>query len=338
MSIVPSPKPRIAAVFAVLLSTSSAFAADPLPSWNETPAKRAILAFVARVVKEGGPDFVPVVDRIAAFDNDGTLWSEQPCYVQAAFAVDRLKALAAEHPEWKEKPPFKAVLEKGLEGIATLSPQEIVEVVAATHTGMDSEAFTKLVKDWLATARHPKFGKPYTEVVYQPMLELLEYLRANGFKTYIVSGGGVEFMRPWVEQVYGVPPEQVVGSSVKVRYEERDGKPVLIRLPEISFVNDRAGKPDGIHRAAGRRPIAAFGNSDGDYELLRWATAGPGPRLGLIVHHTDADREYAYDRDSHVGRLAKALDAAPSRGWLVVDMKADWKTVFPFRDDTGRKP
>ncbi|MDR3621236.1 MAG: HAD family hydrolase [Paludisphaera borealis] len=320
-----------AAVLLTSLLSAPAFADDPLASWNESPTKRAVVSFVERVTKQGGPDFVPVADRVAAFDNDGTLWSEQPTYVQAAFLIDRVKALAAEHPDWKDKQPFKSVIENGLEGTWTLSTHQVVEIVAATHTGMDVDAFQRIVEDWLTTAEHPRFKKPYTELVYQPMLELLAYLRANGFKTYIVSGGGVEFMRPWAERVYGVPPEQVVGSSVKVRYEEREGKPVLIRLPEVAFIDDRAGKPDGIYRAAGRRPIAAFGNSDGDYELLRWTTAGPGPRLGLIVHHTDADREWAYDRNSHSGRLAKALDEAPARGWLVVDMKNDWKTVFRFQ-------
>jgi phosphoserine phosphatase len=305
---------------------------DRLPSWNEGQSKRAIVEFVGRVTKEGGPDFVPVPERIATFDNDGTLWAEQPTYVQVAFTLDRIKALAETHPEFRNKPLFKAALEGDIKTILAGTPRDRLELLAASHAGMTTEEFERIVADWLATARHPRFHKPYTELVYLPMLELLACLRANGFKTYIVSGGGREFMRPWAEKVYGIPPEQVVGSAIKVRYELRDGQPALVRLPEIEFVDDKAGKPEGIHRAIGRRPIAAFGNSDGDYEMLRWTSAGPGPRLGLIVHHTDAAREWAYDRNSPVGRLAKALDDAPRYGWIVVDMKRDWKRVFPFDD------
>ncbi len=338
---VPRPSHYRAALAALLVvvfglasgsNTSGAQAqADPLPSWNDGPAKKAVLDFVARVTKEGGPDFVPPAERIAVFDNDGTLWSEQPAYFQAAFVNDRVKALADKHPEWKEKQPFKGVLEGDLKAVLAGGEKALVELVMATHAGMTTEEFETTVKDWLATARHPKFKRPYTDLVFQPMLELLAYLRQSGFKTYIVSGGGIEFMRPWVEKVYGVPPEQVVGSSIKVKYELRDGKPVLLRLPEIDFIDDKAGKPVGIHKFIGRRPVAAFGNSDGDYEMLVWTTAGKGPRFGLIVHHTDAEREWAYDRDSHVGRLDKALDEAPRRGWVVVDMKKDWKVIYPFR-------
>jgi hypothetical protein len=309
---------------------SQARSADALPSWNDGPPKRAILDFVARVIKEGGPDFVAPADRLAVFDNDGTLWTEQPMYVQLAFALDRVKALAPEHPDWKEKQPFKAVLDGDHKALAAAGEHGLVELLGATHAGMTPDVFDGIVRDWLATARHPRFHRPYTELVYQPMLELLAFLRANGFKTYIVSGGGIEFMRPWAAKVYGIPPEQVVGSSIKLKYELRDGKPTLLRLPAVNFVDDKAGKPVGIQQHIGRRPIAAFGNSDGDYEMLRWTTAGPGPRFGLIVHHTDAVREYAYDRDTHFGRLVQALDEAPKWGWTVVSMKDDWRVIYSF--------
>jgi phosphoserine phosphatase len=312
------------------IAQPAAAAQDPLPSWNAGPVKDAIVRFVDAVTKEGTPDFVPVPERIAAFDNDGTLWPEQPYYVQVAFALDRVKALAAKHPEWRDRTPFKQVLAGDLEALLKGSPRDRLELLAASHAGMTTEAFETIVKDWLAAAKHPRFDRPYTELVYQPMLELLAYLRANGFKTYIVSGGGVEFMRPWVERVLGIPPEQVVGSRIKVRYEVRDGKPALLRLAEIDFIDDKAGKPVGIHQVIGRRPIAAFGNSDGDFEMLEWTTAGAGRRFGLIVHHTDGEREWAYDRESLCGRLSKALDEAPSRGWVVVDMKRDWKKVYTF--------
>jgi hypothetical protein len=307
-------------------------AADPLPSWNDGPSKAAILDFVARTTKPGGPDFVPSAERIATFDNDGTLWCEQPMYVQLAFALDRVKSLAPQHPEWKDKEPFASVLKGNLKGVTASGEKGLVEMIMATHAGMTSDEFAKVASDWLATAKHPKFGRSYTECVYQPMLELLTHLRVNGFKTFIVSGGGIEFMRPWSERVYGIPPEQVVGSSGKLQYELRGDTPVLLKLPEINLIDDKAGKPVGIQQHIGRRPIAAFGNSDGDYEMLRWATADAAagkPRLGLIVHHTDADREYAYDRESHIGRLDKALDEAPRRGWVVVDMQRDWKVIYP---------
>jgi hypothetical protein len=303
---------------------------DPLPSWNEGPAKAAVVSFVARVTTEGTPEFVPLFDRIAAFDNDGTLWVEQPIYTQGAFVTHRVRALAAAHPEWTREQPFKAILEGDMKHVLAGGAAAAVSLVAATHAGMTTEEFEKLVVDWLASARHPRFGRPYTELVYHPMLELLAYLRANGFKTFIVSGGGVDFMRPWTGRTYGVPREQVVGSSIRLKYELRDGEPIVMRLPEVDFIDDRAGKPVGIQKGIGLRPIAAFGNSDGDYEMLRWTTAGKGARFGLIVHHTDALREYAYDRQSLVGRLDKALDEAPTRGWIIVDMKKDWKKVFPF--------
>lgn len=312
-------------------AASQALAADPLPSWNDGPTKQAVIAFVRRVTTEGGPDFVPVPERIATIDNDGTLWSEQPTYTQVAFAFDRVRALADKHPEWREKRPFKAVIEGDMKTVLAGTVRDRAEIIAASHAGMTPDQFDGIVKDWLAAAKHPRFKRPYTDLVFQPMLELLDYLRANGFKTFIVSGGGVEFMRPWSGRVYGIPPEQVVGSTIKVKYEVRDGLPVLIRQPEVEFIDDKAGKPEGIQRAIGRRPIAAFGNSDGDYEMLRWTTAGSGPRFGLIVHHTDAEREWAYDRHSVVGRLDRALDEAPERGWAVVDMKRDWKVIYPFQ-------
>jgi phosphoserine phosphatase len=303
---------------------------DPLPSWNEGATKKAIVDFVAAVTTFGGPDYVSPDDRIATFDNDGTLWTEQPMYTQLAFALDRVKALAQLHPDWKDKQPFKAVLEGDLKSLAEAGEHGLVELVMATHAGMTADEFTKIVTDWLATAKHPRFKKPYTKLVYQPMLELLAYLRANGFKTYIVSGGGIEFMRPWSKDIYGVPPEQVVGSSIKTEFEMRDGRPTLVRLPEINFIDDKAGKPVGINQYIGRRPLAAFGNSDGDLQMLQWTTlAGGGRRFGLIVHHTDAEREYAYDRKATFGKLDKALDAASANQWTVVDMKRDWKVVFP---------
>jgi hypothetical protein len=307
----------------------TASAAGFLGSWNEGSAKRNIVEFVQRVTSTGSADFLPVPERIAVFDNDGTLWIEKPVYVQLAFALDRVKALAPEHPEWRNQQPFKAVLEGDLQAVFEGGERTLLELVMATHAGMTTEAFAGVVQDWLAVARHPRFNRPYTELVYQPMLELLAYLRANGFKTFIVSGGGIEFMRPWAEKVYGIPPEQVVGSSIKTRFELRDGRPVLVRLPEIHFIDDKAGKPVGIHMHIGRRPTAAFGNSDGDLQMLQWTSAGAGARLALIVHHTDADREYAYDRESSVGRLDKALVEARKHGWAVVDIKQDWKQVFP---------
>jgi hypothetical protein len=317
-------------VFSVyLLLAQSAFAADPLPSWNDGPSKAAITAFVSKVATKDGPDYVPVSERIAVFDNDGTLWCEQPMYVQMTFVLDRIKALAEKHPEWKDRQPFKAVLERDLKSLAAAGEKGLAELVMASHAGMTVDEFEEIVGDWLKTAKHPKFQRPYTECVYQPMLELLAYLRANGFKTYIVSGGGIEFMRPWSERVYGVPPEQVIGSSIQTKYELRDGKPVLVRLPEVDFIDDKAGKPVGIRKFIGRRPIMAFGNSDGDFEMLEWTTSGSGPRFGLIVHHTDEQREYAYDRNSSFGRLVRGLDEGPKRGWTIVDMKRDWKIIFP---------
>jgi hypothetical protein len=313
-----------------LATASIAHAAGELPSWNDGQAKQAITAFVARVSKPGTPDFVPVTERIAVFDNDGTLWAEQPLYFQFLFAIDRVKALSPKHPEWKDKEPFASVLKGDVKSALAGGEHALMEMAMATHAGMTTEEFEKIVKDWIATAKHPVTKRPYTEMVYQPMLELLAYLRANGFKTFIVSGGGIEFMRPWTEKVYGIPPEQIVGSSIKTKFELRDGKPVLVRLPELNFIDDKAGKPVGIQQHIGRRPIAAFGNSDGDLQMLQWTAAGPGPRFCLYIHHTDAKREWAYDRESSIGRLDKGLDEAAAKGWTVVSMKDDWKRVFAF--------
>jgi len=321
---------RIAIGWLVVLCLSSlSVAQQSLPSWNDGKTRQAIEAFVERVTTPGSADFVPPAERIAVFDNDGTLWSEQPMYVQLAFALDRVKALAPEHPEWKDQAPFNAVLTGDLKALGAAGERGLMELLLATHAGMTSDEFEKVVKDWIATAKHPIYQRPYTECVYQPMRELLEYLRAHEFKTYIVSGGGIEFMRPWSEAVYGIPPEQVIGTSIKLKYVLQDGRPVLVRLPEIDFIDDKAGKPVGIHRQIGRRPIFAAGNSDGDFEMLEYTTAGEGARFGLLLHHTDGQRETAYDRQSPFGRLDKALDAAPQRGWTVIDMRQDWKLVFP---------
>ncbi len=310
---------------------ASALAADPLPSWNQGVSKDNIMAFVDKVTKQGGQDFVPESERIAVFDNDGTLWSEKPVYFQLLFAMDRVKTLAAKHPEWKTTQPFKAVLENDQAALAKSGEKGLLKIIAATHAGLTTSEFQQVVSDWLATAKHPKFNRPFTELVYQPMLELLDYLRANGFKTYIVSGGGIEFMRPWVEKVYGIPPEQVVGSSIKTEFQNNDGKMALVRLPEIDFIDDKEGKPVGIQKFIGRRPLAAFGNSDGDWQMLQWTAAGDGPRFMSLVHHTDDKREWAYDKDSHVGKLDKALTQAEEEGWTVADMKNDWKVIYPFQ-------
>lgn len=282
-----------------------------------------------KVTKKDSPDFVPPNERIATFDNDGTLWAEQPMYFQLLFALDRVKALAPQHPEWKEKEPFASLLKGDVKGALAGGEHAMLDIVMATHAGMTTEEFEKLVKDWIAIAKHPKTARPYTEMVYQPMLEVLDYLRGQGFKTFIVSGGGIEFMRPWVEKVYGIPPEQVVGSSIKTRFEIRNGNPILVRLSELNFIDDKEGKPIGINSRIGRRPIAAFGNSDGDLQMLQWTTAGKGARFALFVHHTDAEREWAYDRNSSIGRLDKGLDEARANGWTVVDMKQDWKVIYP---------
>jgi len=315
--------------FGIFGGFNGLMAQEVLSSWAEGPRKQAIVDFVNRVTTPDQADFVPIEQRVAVFDNDGTLWSEQPMYVQLAFALDRIKTLAPQHPEWQQTQPFQAALEGDFAALAASGEAGLMQLIMATHAGMTTEEFSQIVQQWLETARHPTLQRPYTECVYQPMLELLEYLRAAGFKTYIVSGGGVEFMRPWTEKVYGIPPEQVVGSSIKVEYQLRDGKPALVRLPAINLIDDKAGKPVGIHQQIGRRPIMAFGNSDGDFEMLEYVTSGPGPRLGVLIHHTDAEREVAYDRKSHFGRLDRGLTEAPARGWAVVDMQQDWRQIFP---------
>ncbi|HEX5138086.1 MAG TPA: HAD family hydrolase [Planctomycetota bacterium] len=320
------------ALFLVAFATAAA-AGDPLPSWKDGPAKESILDFVRKVTTAGGAEFVPEAERIATFDNDGTLWAEQPFYFQLAFAIDRVEALAPEHPEWKEKEPFKSVLAGDLKAVFAGGEHALLELVMVTHAGMTPAEFGKIVKDWLVKARHPRFGKPYTQCVYQPMLELLLYLRASGFKTYLVSGGGVEFMRAFAEKVYGIPPEQTIGSTIKTKWEMRDGKPAILREPGVDYVDDKTGKPLAIERIIGRRPIAAFGNSDGDLEMLQWTAAGDGARLCLLVHHTDAKREWAYDRESKIGHLDKALDAAKAWGWTVVSMKDDWNRIFVFEGE-----
>jgi hypothetical protein len=319
----------IAVLFLAIACQATARADDPLPSWHDSASKSAIMRFVKVVITPDSPGYVAPEARIAVFDNDGTLWPEQPMYVQLAFALDRVRELAPARPEWKQQQPFKAVLEGDLETVLAGGEHALLELVMATHAGTTTDEFAQIVENWLAGARHPDTGLAYTDMVYQPMLEVLEYLRTSGFKTYLVSGGGIEFMRPWAERVYGIPPEQVIGSSIRTRFEMRDEIPVLVRLPEINFIDDKAGKPVGIHQHIGRRPIAAFGNSDGDLQMLQWTDAGDGARLCLLVRHTDAEREWAYDRKSPIGRLDMALDAAAAKDWTVVDMKWDWKVIYP---------
>jgi phosphoserine phosphatase len=311
-----------------VLLLASGLRADPLASWSDGPARQAIVDFVERVTRSGGPDFVAPSERIAVFDNDGTLWSEQPIYTQLAFALDRVEALAPKHPEWRNQEPFRSALAGDMAGVAKTGEKGLLELVMATHAGDTSEEFTRIVEAWLASARHPKLDRPYTETVYAPMLELIAYLESHDFEVWIVSGGGIEFMRPWTERIYGIPPQRVIGSSIQTKYELRDGRPAIVRLPAIDFLDDKAGKPVAINKFIGRRPLAAFGNSDGDFEMLEWTTAGSGPRLGVLVHHDDAAREVAYDRDSHIGKLARGLDEAPARGWVLVSMKDDWQLVF----------
>jgi hypothetical protein len=316
------------ALLTSLGSIAQAQTVDPLPSWNDGASKARIVAFVNAVIEPGGKDFVPPAERIAVFDNDGTLWAEQPVYFQAMFVRERVIALAPKNPAWKTQEPFALLIKGDLKAVAASGEKDVAALMAATHSGMTTAEFDKSVSDWIATARHPKTGRLLTDMTYQPMKEVLAYLRANGFKTFIVSGGGIEFMRPWTERVYGVPPEQVVGSSGGLKYELRDGQPVLVKLPSVMLNNDKEGKPVGIQRHIGRRPIAAFGNSDGDFEMLEWTTSAPGARLGLIVHHDDAEREFAYDRKSHIGKLDRGLNKAGARGWTLVSMKNDWNTIF----------
>ncbi len=328
-TIAHAEEPRKGARVARPSLTTLAHAEEPLPSWNETAPKQAIISFVEKTTKESSGDFVPPAERIAVFDNDGTLWAEQPMYFQAIYIFDRIKSLAPQYPEWQDKEPFASVLKGDLKAALASGEKGLLEMAMATHAGLTSEEFDKTVSDWIATAKHPKTGRLYTEMVYQPMLELLAYLRANGFKTFIVSGGGIDFMRPWAERVYGIPPEQVVGSSIKAKYEVRDGTPVIFKLPEINHIDDKGGKPVGIHHHIGRRPIFAAGNSDGDFQMLEWTTSGKGPRFALLIHHTDAEREWAYDRESHIGKIDKGLAEGPKRGWTIVSMKNDWNHIFP---------
>jgi phosphoglycolate phosphatase-like HAD superfamily hydrolase len=317
-------------MFVLWVAVATSAQKDPLASWNDGSPKKVIVNFVERTTKAGSPDFIPVDERIATFDNDGTLWSEQPMYFQFLFMLDQVKAAAPSHPEWKDNAVFKALAAKDQKALAEIGEKPLLEFLAVANSGMSVADYDSSVRVWLATARHPRFNRPYTDLVYKPMLDLLGYLRANGFKTFIVSGGSIEFMRPWVQQVYGIPPEQVVGTISDVKFEIQNGSPVLIREPKINFVDDGPGKPVGIYRSIGRRPVAAFGNSDGDQQMLEFTAAGPGRRLMLIVHHTDADREYAYDRTSSIGKLDKALDEALAKGWIVVDMKKDWRVIYPF--------
>ena len=323
------PRPLTIGVL-VVFTWTGARAAEPLESWNDGPAKTQIVEFVQAIRQEGGKEFVPAEERVAVFDNDGTLWPEQPNYVQAAFAFDRVKALAPQHPEWTTTQPFKAVLEGDSKALAAAGEKGVAEIVMATHAGMTTDEFAKIVVEWIGAARHPRFNRPYTEVIYQPMRELIVYLRERGFMVYIVSGGGVEFMRPWTQSVHHIPPEQVIGSSIVTEFRITDGNPVLLRQPKIDFIDDKAGKPVGINKFIGRRPIFAFGNSDGDQQMLEWTAGGGGRRFAGLVHHTDGEREWAYDRQSSIGRLDKALDEATAKKWTVVDMKKDWKRVFQF--------
>lgn len=322
--------PFVAAIGMALPLAARASPDDALPSWNDSRSRAAILDFVARITQESGPDFVPLDARIAAFDHEGTLWPEQPSYFPSLFAAARVKQLYPQHPEWENHQPFAAAVENDMRTLAAAGEKGAATLMMATHAGITTEEFAQIVVDWITTAKHPRFNRLFTDLVYQPMLELLNLLRANGFKTYVVSGGGIEFMRPWSGKVYGIPPEQVIGSSIRTRFELKDGKPALQRLPEIDLVDDGPGKPVGIYKFIGRRPIFAAGNSDGDLEMLQWATGGQGPRFGMIVHHTDEKREWAYDKQSAVGRLDKALDAAIGAKWTVVDMKWDWRRIYSF--------
>ncbi|HEY3587631.1 MAG TPA: HAD family hydrolase [Myxococcaceae bacterium] len=315
--------------FVVVAGPASSRAAEPLPSWNDGEARQSILRFVESVTREGAPTFAPPAERIAVFDNDGTLWAEQPIYFQLVYALDQVKALAPKHPEWKTQKPFSDLLEGNTRTALAAGEVGLAKLLAVSLAGMTTDAYAASVAEWTRTARHPRFQRPYTDLTYLPMRELLDHLRANGFKTFIVSGGGVEFMRVFAERVYGIPPEQVIGSNGGLELKQgSDGKPVLVKLAKVDLVDDHAGKPVGIQRFIGRRPILAFGNSDGDKEMLEWTAAGDGPRFMGLVHHTDAEREYAYDRTSHVGKLDKAWDEAVARKWTVVDMKRDWKQVF----------
>lgn len=319
-------------LFACILAMAAAIGpawAQDLPSWNEGPVKDAIIDFVTAATTEGGPGWVEPEDRIATFDNDGTLWTEHPVYFQFMFVSDRIRHLAPRHPEWKLQPPFKGILEGDTKAVAASGEHGVTELMAVTHAWMTAEAFEEIVSDWISTARHPRFDRPYDSLIYQPMVELMDYLRDNGFQTWIVSGGGADFMRPWADDAYGIPPQQIIGSQIAEDYQIIEGKPQFMRKPQVFFVDDGPGKPVGIHRHIGKRPVMAFGNSDGDYQMLEYTTSGDGPSLAMIVHHTDGDREYAYDRDTHIGRLDKAMTDAPAKGWHLIDMARDWSTIYP---------
>lgn len=319
-------------LFACILAMAAAIGpawAQDLPSWNEGPVKDAIIDFVTAATTEGGPGWVEPEDRIATFDNDGTLWTEHPVYFQFMFVSDRIRHLAPRHPEWKLQPPFKGILEGDTKAVAASGEHGVTELMAVTHAWMTAEAFEEIVSEWISTARHPRFDRPYDSLIYQPMVELMDYLRDNGFQTWIVSGGGADFMRPWADDAYGIPPQQIIGSQIAEDYQIIEGKPQFMRKPQVFFVDDGPGKPVGIHRHIGKRPVMAFGNSDGDYQMLEYTTSGDGPSLAMIVHHTDGDREYAYDRDTHIGRLDKAMTDAPAKGWHLIDMARDWSTIYP---------
>lgn len=319
-------------LFACILAMAAAIGpawAQDLPSWNEGPIKDAIIDFVTAATTEGGPGWVEPEDRIATFDNDGTLWTEHPVYFQFMFVSDRIRHLAPRHPEWKLQPPFKGILEGDTKAVAASGEHGVTELMAVTHAWMTAEAFEEIVSDWISTARHPRFDRPYDSLIYQPMVELMDYLRDNGFQTWIVSGGGADFMRPWADDAYGIPPQQIIGSQIAEDYQIIEGKPQFMRKPQVFFVDDGPGKPVGIHRHIGKRPVMAFGNSDGDYQMLEYTTSGDGPSLAMIVHHTDGEREYAYDRDTHIGRLDKAMTDAPAKGWHLIDMARDWSTIYP---------
>jgi phosphoserine phosphatase len=322
----------------VMVWSAAAQSTDPLPSWNDGPTKQAIVDFVTRSTKDGGPDFVQPADRIATFDNDGTLWTEQPLYTEYMFTFDRVHQLAPEHPDWQTKQPYAGVLHNDMKAVAASGDRGAFQLILATHGGVTTDQFSQIVSQWLSHAEHPRFKRPYTECVYQPMIEVLAYFRANGFKTYIVSGGEQEFMRPWAEKVYGIPPEQVIGTTLKTEFRMVDGSPVLERLPQLDSIDDGPGKPENINKFIGKKPIAAFGNSDGDQQMLEWTAAGSGPRLMVLVHHTDAQREYSYDRSSSIGKLDKALDEAVAKHWVVIDMKNDWKKVFPAQGSSLQTP
>ncbi|WP_309400560.1 HAD family hydrolase [Cerasicoccus maritimus] len=312
------------------LGLTACLCADPLPSWNNTPVKQEIISFVDKVTDPKSPNYVPSAERIATFDNDGCLWSEKPVYFQLIFVFDQIRELAPEHPEWQTQEPYASILKGDYQSALSAKKEALLEAALVAHSSMTAEEFEQSARDWLDTAKHPQTGMLYREMVFQPMLELLAYLRANDFKTYIVSGGGIDFLRVFAEETYGIPPEQVVGTTLKAKYEVHAGKPVIIKEPEIALIDDQAGKPVGIYQFIGRRPIFAAGNSDGDFEMLEYTTSGEGARFGMLVHHTDAQREWAYDRDSHVGKLSRGLDEGPQRGWLIVDMQKDWGKVYPF--------